>query len=320
MKGWQRCLGLTGLIFLTACGEPTPQPLSEITGLDPGHIAPAVQSHLDEAQRGVTAARRKGDKAMAWAQLAQVYQAYGINSVAVVAYQNALSLMPDQNRWRYLLGHAYLALDRHEEALSAFEVCIVEADVLPRDRELLALAHRAAAESLLVTGQLEEARRHATDTLKLAPADPHAWHVLARIEGAAGRAREAVDAYERVRRLAPSADRIYARMSQLVRQLGDPARAASLAQRTGERAVPRTDGLLAAVYGLKRGPDADIGRGLQAFQEGDYARAAAAYDRALTDAPENAAALLGLAAARLKLNDGAGAEDLMLTLTRLQPR
>lgn len=316
-------LGLLALLLtLVACGsDDATTPLAAIPNLDPAGVEAAVAEHLKEVREHVAGAgpgRRQ--KAEAWFELARVYHAYGQFPVALAAYRNALILQPSLEDARYLKGVTESKLYQPGAAYATFlavaEACSrpsVVCSVEPATIEI------ALAETAYTLSDFDAALSHAQQAVAARPNDPTAWVVLAKIEREQGRVASAIDALERARLLAPEANSFYATLASLYELVGEGEQAAAVSARRGDRAPLRQDALQAALEDLKRGSQWAIRQAERAFTGARFDDAARFYGEALAAAPSNATAMLGLAAAQLRLNEPEAAISVLERLVAVEP-
>ncbi|AKS41553.1 tetratricopeptide repeat protein [Wenzhouxiangella marina] len=317
-----RLVTLACVLLLVACGqEDTATPLAAIPELDPAGLEAEVAAHLEEVRGAVaTAGPDREQGAEAWYEFARVHHAYGQFRAAREGYRNALLLQPDLVEARYLLGVTENRLHRADAAYTAF-LAVAGACASPTiacgvDAATVELA---LAETAFSLADVDASLGHAQEAVALRPDDAAAWVVLARIEREQGRVTSAIEALERARSLAPEANSFYATLANLYELVGDEARATAVAARRGDRAPLRHDTLQASLEDLKRGSAWAIRQAERAFTSGRFEEAAGFYGEALAVVPDNTTALLGLAAARLRLNEAEAAIEVLGRLLAVEP-
>lgn len=148
---------------------------------------------------------------------------YGNPARAAELYEQAYSKRPSMMPWLEELAYLYRDLDRHEEALQAFQIL---ADNQPADAALL--VERGATRWRL--RDIEGARTDYTAAIALDPTLPEAHFNLGLIEGMKGRMDQAEARFQKAVSLRPNYAKAHLQLADLYRSRKDP-RAAEHAER-----------------------------------------------------------------------------------------
>ncbi len=117
---------------------------------------------------------------------------------AIAAFERALELNPSQTMAYQGLAVA-LSVDHPDEAIRVMEKAI---RLSPRDAQMHLFLHQIAV-AHLVAGRYDEALKREQDSLRLRADQPHVYRIIAAAYGHLGRSAEALDALEKMLRLAP---------------------------------------------------------------------------------------------------------------------
>lgn len=289
-----------------------PVPYPELEPLEP-----AVAAQIGEAQDLLRGALENpetppGERAEAYAELGQLYHAYGLTEAAEACYQNLEVLTPRDPRWPHLLGILLQQAGRFEEAATAFERSL---ELAP---DSLAGWVRLA-EVELTLGRPAEATAHLQRALALDPSSAAARAFLGQAALSEKRWAEAVEQLEAALELAPEADRLHYPLGLAYRGLGEMDKAKDHLARAGSVGVRPPDPWLAAVEEKKTGERVLLLRGRRAFQAGDYAAAVEAFREAVESRPDSVRARVNLGSALGQLGDRAAAAEQYRTALELEP-
>ncbi|HYC55662.1 MAG TPA: adenylate/guanylate cyclase domain-containing protein [Candidatus Binatia bacterium] len=117
---------------------------------------------------------------------------------SIAAFERAIELNPSLTMAYQGLAVA-LTVDHPDEAIAVMEKAI---RLSPRDSQMHLFLHQLAAAHLMA-GRYEDAIRHETESLRLRPDQGRGYRILAAACGHAGRCAEALQALEKMDRLAP---------------------------------------------------------------------------------------------------------------------
>jgi TolB-like protein/Flp pilus assembly protein TadD len=157
--------------------------------------AQSVADALEAADTSVTLG-----EADPWAHAALGYacSAAGDPRRAIAAFERAIELNPSLTMAYQGLAVA-LSGEHPEDAIRVMEKAI---RLSPRDPQMHLFLHQLAV-AHLVAGRYDEALKWEEDSLQLRADQPHVYRVLAAAYGHLGRSTEALEALEKMRRLAP---------------------------------------------------------------------------------------------------------------------
>lgn len=239
-------------------------------------------------------------RAEAFGDLGLRYLLYDFLDAAAAAFANARVLAPEDFRWIYLGGYLDKIQGRLEPAVELLERSLeLQEDFQPAVLRL--------ARARLELGESEAARRLFERALELDPDSGAAFEGLGKLAMAGGDARTAVDYFEKALAREPDATSLHYALGQAYRNLGDLERARHHLERRGDVAVRVPDPMLNPLADLGRGAQFYILRGQEALEQKDYPTAAASFERALREDPEDFTVYRGLAYAVEKLGNLEGA-------------
>ena len=251
-------------------------------------LEPAVVEHLEATRQELAQAVASGQRGPALAQAygaaAEVWHAYEIFEPAEAAYLEAVRLAPGEPRWRYLLGYLYQQTGRWEEAAAAFSAM----RGARHQREALA----RLGDVYLQMNRLREARQQFDAIVATFPAIAH--NGLGEVALREGRHREAVEHFRAALDLAPAATSIHYSLAMAYRALGRLDDARVHLQRRGAGGLRIADPVVDRLPTLVRGERLLVIQARRAYEAGQFDAAAAAFTRALAEAPDSAAAHGGL--------------------------
>lgn len=319
---------LSSVFFLlAACGPgeqavaadaPAPPELLPLPQPDLGRFSPAVQRQIRERQlwqfrieEGSDAA--DAQRAAAFGELGNLYQAYGLGGEAEICYVNARRLDPDEFKWAYYLCRLR---GTSQDAEAAIETCreasLMNAENVPVKVRL--------AELLSFKGEKVDARRLFEAAVALDDASAAAHSGLGQIAASSGNAAKAAEHFEKVLELQPKATSVHALAAQAYRDLGDEAKAKAHAEAAGDGEVTLDEPLMAAVQGLSVGQQIFRQQAQKAYEEEKWQEAVEAYRRAVAADPLYSDLRISLAAALLKVEDPAAALEQYQLALKINPR
>ncbi len=170
------------------------------------HAVSLLYQWYDDREQAIAAALATAETSVAlgdddpWAHTALGYActATGDGPRAIAAFERAIELNPSLTMAYQGLAVA-LSADEPDEAVRVMEKGI---RLSPRDPQMHLFVHQIAV-AHLVAGRYEDAVEHEQQSLRLRADQPHVYRVLAAAYGHLGRDAEALDALEKMRRLAP---------------------------------------------------------------------------------------------------------------------
>ena len=199
---------------------------------------------------------------------------------AIAAFLNAMSLAPNDRRWPYYLAHLYRLRGESAQATELFTRAL---ELQPADFPTLVWL----GGSYLDQGRAEAADRVFARALSLEPGSAAALAGQGRAALARRDYAGAVERLEQALGADPRALSLHYPLALSYRGLGDQARADAhlLQQSGGDPAL--SDPLIDAFQTLLESPLAFEVRGVEAFQDGEWAKAAAAFRAGLELEPDN---------------------------------
>lgn len=251
-------------------------------------VEDGVRRQLEEERAALDALLDDGEKsdeelAEAFAALGELYHAYDLTEPAAACYRNAHRLAPGIFRPVYLLG----VLQRMDGELEAARESLETALGL-RPGDLPALLHLAYVE--LADDRPERAESLAREALEKDPECAAAHDVLGKGAQARRDFQAAVEHFDRVLALQPTASRVHYQLARLHRRLGDAEAAELHLETIGGADVGFPDPLLAGLREAPAGAAAYMQHGARAREAGRYDEAVDAYMKAVELAPRDAAA------------------------------
>lgn len=251
-------------------------------------------------------------RAQAFGEIAMAYHAHRLLDLAEAAYGNAVRLDPADYRWRYLLGYLYQQQGQHARAVDALRAALeLKPDYAPA---ALRLAH-----SLAELNRLPEASAALAPALSDARTRLAAEMLKGRIALLEGRYADAVDQLLGALEQAPGATRIHQYLGLAYRGMGDLERAREQLARGGDGEPAVKDPLLRAMQQHVAGSRLDGLRAEAAMRAGDYASAAAGFQRALRADPDSVPLRINLAHSLMMLGESTAARDHFRRVIELDP-
>ncbi len=169
-------------------------------------------------------------EALCFNALALVQTNQGRVEEAIQAYQNAISLAPDQiSPWNNL-GHLYRKLGRHADALSAFQKAI-------EHNGSDAVGWNGLGDSYHETGQIDEAIHAYLKAIEFSSDYAHPWCGIGDVHLAEGRLDEALSAHRKAIEIDHRIIKSWLGMGEIYRKQGDN-KDASMAYRTAVELDP----------------------------------------------------------------------------------
>jgi adenylate cyclase len=170
------------------------------------HAVSLLYQWYDEQETAVAAALAAAETSIAladddpWAHTALGYACTSSGDVprAIAAFERAIELNPSLTMAYQGLAVA-LSAEQPDEAIRVMEKAI---RLSPRDPQMHLFLHQLAV-AHLSAGRYEDALRHEQESLRLRADQPHVYRIIAAACGHLGRNAEALEALEKMRRLAP---------------------------------------------------------------------------------------------------------------------
>ena len=228
--------------------KPLPNPdLSRLEAAENGRLREQrSQFEKDKASlKGVALAE-------AYADLGAAYARMRLNDAALVAFDNAAAIVPEDDRWPYLQGVIARSQGRHRDARQHFQRAF--------DLNALYLPTRLAlAGEMMRAGELEPAKKLLTAQLVSQRNEPALQAVLGDIELQQKHYAEATSYLREAIRLDPLATSLYYPLAQARAGAGDSKGAAEATAKVGDVPPRLSDPLLQRVLPLIPGTDESRG-------------------------------------------------------------
>lgn len=297
-----------GALFLGAQTAPFP----DLPQIHLSDFPPVIREQVGNAY---DAARAHPKDAEASGKLGMLLDLYKHRELAATCYERAHHLDPKSFRWLYYLGSLRTGQGDREGATAAFrEALRLKPDYLPARLKL--------AESLLTSGNLEEAGSMYEAIIKDHPASAEAYYGLGRIRTAKGDLPGAVESYQKACELFPAYGAAHYALATAYRRLHDLQKSKEqlkLHDANQSLVPPIQDPLRDALRALDRGPASILQRGIQLEEAGRIQDAIAAHLKALELDPGLALAHANLIILYGKTNQPEKAEEQYREAIRLNP-
>ncbi|MDA8018184.1 MAG: tetratricopeptide repeat protein [Thermoanaerobaculia bacterium] len=290
--------------------EPLPDP--DLTGMEP-----AVQELLTGERQSLQRLTERDDAdrlllADAWGEMGFVYHAHGLLDSAASCYRNAESLAPADFRWPHSLGALERERSRLEEAREALDRTLT---LVPND--LPAILYLGDVQ--LSLGDIEAAAEASRKALQISDSSPAVLNLAGRVAMHQGRPADAVKHFDFAMRQVPGADRLQYELGMAYRALGDLDKAREHLAKAGKIGVKPPDRLLDMIDSQKTGERLLLLEGRRAFNAGDYAAAAEAFQTAVDAEPESLRARVNLASALAYSGSAVEAADELIYVLERDP-
>jgi Flp pilus assembly protein TadD len=163
-----------------------------------------------------------GNDAETWYAMGRLHYTQGRYGDAMSCFQKTVALNPRSVKGENNLGLAYEALNRNDEAVTAYRTAIAwqRDDPAPSEQPLLNLAIL-----LLHRNQIQEAQQLLEQAAKIAPKEPRIHENLGQVYLRTGRAPDAVKEFAAAAALSPENPRFHYLLGQAYRRAGDDAHA-----------------------------------------------------------------------------------------------
>ncbi len=242
-------------------------------------FAPEIREQMRKAY---AEAQAKPRDAEAVGRLGMTLHTYEEYESAIVCYERARRLAPDEFRWVYYLGAAQASLGKHSEAAAVFkEATGRRPDYLPAQIRL--------ADSLLAAGQKLESQPFYEAVIKKNAAIAQAHYGLGRIRAAGGESATAVEHFRKAIELFPEYGSAHYALGLALRNLGqtDKAQEHLALSQKHKLSRPRLDDpLLGAIAELNSLGTEILKRGVMLESAGRIEESIAEHERALTINPQ----------------------------------
>jgi tetratricopeptide (TPR) repeat protein len=297
-----------GALLLGAQTAPFP----DLPQIDMTDFPPVTREQVGKAY---DAARAHPKDAEANGELGMLLDLYKRREFAATCYERAHHLDPKSFRWLYYLGSLRTEQGDRKGATAAFrEALRLVPGYLPARLKL--------AESLLTSGNLEEAGSMYEAIIKDHPGVAEAYYGLGRIRTAKGDLPGAVESYQKACELFPAYGAAHYALARAYRRLHDLQKSKEqlkLHDANQTLVPPIQDPLRDALRALDRGPASILQRGIQLEEAGRIEDAIAAHLEALKLDPGLALAHANLIILYGKTNQPEMAAEQYREAIRLNP-
>jgi tetratricopeptide (TPR) repeat protein len=290
----------------------TPFVLPELGGL-----AESVQQQIRDRDTELKAVlARSGtthaDQAAAYGSLGRVLMAAKFSEEAASCFSRAEALAPDDMRWPYYMGHAYLRSGDRAHAAAAFERAV---KVKPSDLTSLVWL----GESYLDDDRLDLAQAAFQRAIAVQPQSAAALFGAGRTALARREFAQAAQDLERALALDARASAIHYPLAMAYRGLGDAGKAdAHLRQRGGSYPV-LPDPLMQDDEDVLESAVSYENRGMEALRGADFTTAIGAFRKGLALAPDDTSLRYWLGAALYASGNADGAVSEFSEVVRRDP-
>jgi tetratricopeptide (TPR) repeat protein len=248
----------------------------------------------------------------AYGDMGNLFLAASFFEAAGTCYGNAQTLLPDDRRWPYYLGHVYRNTGPIDAAETAFERAL---ELAPNDVATLVWL----GDIYLDQGLVEAAESLFSQALAIRPTSAAARFGAGRVALANGDSTQAVQEFEAALAFRPQASTIHVPLAMAYRNLGDLERAETHLKQRGDVEVAPRDPLMQEVGSLLESAEAYNVRGGQALDVENWTDAAVWFRRGLELAPTDPSLHHRLGTALYQLADETGAEAAFEEAIRADP-
>jgi tetratricopeptide (TPR) repeat protein len=294
----------------TACtqaSEPSISPiLAPVTLPDLSALAESVRSQLREQHERLTrilatGSATKTDQASAYGDLGRLLLASRFNDEAALCYEHAAALAPDDARWPYFLGHAYLRKGDRARASAAFERA---SKLKPADPTTLVWL----GEAYLDDGRADAAKGAFLKALSIESQSAPALFGAGRAALARQEYRDAAQYLERALAADSDASAVHYPLAMAYRALGDREKAEAHLRQRGNSFPELPDPLLQPDAEILRSAVSYENRGVEALKRADFASAMAFFRQGLEQEPDDPSLRYWLGAAFYASGDPSSAQ------------
>ncbi len=265
--------------------EPNAGTLPPVALPDLAPMEPAVRQQMAERHEALVAliARPEtppADLARAYGEVGRLLMSADYFDVAEPYLLHAQALAPNDTRWPYYLGHAYVARAEPAKAATSFRQVL---RLQPADLATLVWLGNL----YLDQGEPQLAEPLFSQALTIQPRMVAALFGLGRAALARREFARAADQLEQVLAADPRASVAHYPLALAYRGLGDTMRAEAHLRQQGSVEVGPPDPLMVELRGLLRGAVAEEARGVRALDSRDFNAAVQSFRKAVDLAPEN---------------------------------
>ena len=223
-------------------------------------------------------------------ELGFLYQAHDLPQLALVCFQNAGLLRPEDPRWSYASALAYKAMGNLDGAAEQYELNL---ERLPgNSTALIGLAEVRLDQNMPLV-----AKALLNHALSLSAESPAALALLGQVALSQKKYQRAITFFERALGQVPDANRLHYPMALAYRALGDTDKAREHLAKRGDVGVRAPDPIRDQIEARKTGERVLLLEGRRAFAVKRYEEAAALFQKALQAKPDSIRARVNLGTA-----------------------
>ncbi len=270
------------LVVLVVACTPKLQPMPEIPLSEMGEEA---TDHLTEeisrlSRDALDQQRDQKDRSAAFLEIGRLFQAYSFHDQATVAYENVISLTPENDTARYLLAICLEERGLVDQSADQFRQVIENRPDHTTAINRLARVHFQA-------GRAEEARGLYLQAIVESPRDATSLAGLGRCALASDNYSAAVEYLLQALEVQPQASRLHGLLVQAYGRLEQDEAVRRHQALIGDVDVVLSDAAMHQVQLLARGIGGILRRGDAALRAGDFVASTDAYRQAIQQNPED---------------------------------
>ena len=284
---------------------------------DLSHLAESVERQIRQRDEELNATLARpsasaGDRAEAYGRLGRVLMAARFNQPAAVSFLHAEALAPEDMRWPYYVGHAYLRSGDRADAAAAFDRALKL-----RSNDVNALIW--LGETLLDDDRLPEAQAAFERALAVQPQSAAAFFGAGRVALARQDYTSAAQFLERALAADAVASAIHYPLAMAYRGLGDTQKADDHLRRRGSSYPALADPLMQDDEDVLESAVSFENRGMAALKTADFPAAIAAFRKGLELNADDVSLRYWLGAALYASGDADGATRAFSEVVRRDP-
>lgn len=267
-----------GMVFLLFAISVQAQTLPELPKIKFDNFGPGIR---DQVKKADEEARKNPNDAGLVGKLAMILHTYEEHELAVMVYQRARKLQPNDFQWSYLLAVCQSALGKHAEAAASFrEALSRKPDDLPAQLRL--------ADALLAMNDLAESRKLYEAIIAKEPRTAQAFYGLGRIQTKLSE-KTAIESLRKAVEVSPSWGAAHYTLAMAYRNEGNAAKVAEHLRLSEQHKLVRPfllDSWMNTVAELNAGATEKLRRGVELEAEGRLDESIAEHLRALELNPQ----------------------------------
>ena len=243
MSSWH----LLWLVCISTLFGQAPQEMQPLVKPDLSLLRTAIRENIEIRTTRLELMFSSSDgkeRASAYGQLAQLYQAHAFRKEALVAYQNAALSDPEDQLWPYYLATVHMEMGNLAQAAESLRGLL---ELAPHNYH----ANVRLGHVLLEMNQLEAAAACLTKAIQLNPKSALALFGMGQITSLQKQHQKAVDYFERALAEQPEATKINYPLGLAYRRLGNREKARFFLTKRGTGIIVFPDPYLAEIHGLQ---------------------------------------------------------------------